>query len=137
MTQRIETFRGFVYPWEMDHIGHMNVKFYVGKFDEASWHFLANFGITPTYLIENERGVVAVEQNIKYQEEVQSGTLLVISSALDYAKNRVIRYKHFMHNAESGTQVAEMVLTVVHIDTQTRKSCEFPSNIMDKLKKSM
>ena len=30
MQEPAETYRGFVYPWEMDHIGHMNVRFYVG-----------------------------------------------------------------------------------------------------------
>jgi acyl-CoA thioester hydrolase len=30
------TYRGTVYPWQCDHIGHMNVMWYVGKFDEAT-----------------------------------------------------------------------------------------------------
>jgi acyl-CoA thioester hydrolase len=30
----ILTYRGTVYPWQRDHIGHMNVMWYVGKFDE-------------------------------------------------------------------------------------------------------
>ena len=29
------TYRGTVYPWHCDHVGHMNVMWYVGKFDEA------------------------------------------------------------------------------------------------------
>jgi hypothetical protein len=29
----IETYRDFVYPWSLDHIGHMNVQFYAGRFD--------------------------------------------------------------------------------------------------------
>jgi acyl-CoA thioesterase FadM len=33
------TYRGAVYPWHCDHVGHMNVKWYVGKFDEATWQF--------------------------------------------------------------------------------------------------
>ena len=31
------TYRGVVYPWDCDHMGHMNVMRYVGKFDEATW----------------------------------------------------------------------------------------------------
>jgi len=30
------TYRGLVYPWHCDHMGHMNVMWYTGKFDEAS-----------------------------------------------------------------------------------------------------
>ena len=32
------TYRGMVYPWQCDHMGHMNVMHYVGKFDEAAWN---------------------------------------------------------------------------------------------------
>jgi acyl-CoA thioesterase FadM len=35
---RNPTYRGTVYPWHCDHIGHMNVMWYVGKFDEATWN---------------------------------------------------------------------------------------------------
>jgi acyl-CoA thioester hydrolase len=31
------TYRGTVYPWQCDHVGHMNIMWYVGKFDEANW----------------------------------------------------------------------------------------------------
>ena len=41
------TYKGAVYPWQCDHIGHMNVMWYVGKFDEANWNFLATLGLTP------------------------------------------------------------------------------------------
>jgi acyl-CoA thioester hydrolase len=30
------TYRGTIYPWHCDHMGHMNVMWYVGKFDEAT-----------------------------------------------------------------------------------------------------
>ncbi len=39
------TYRGTVYPWHCDHIGHMNVMWYVGKFDEASWNMFARLGL--------------------------------------------------------------------------------------------
>jgi hypothetical protein len=42
------TYRGTVYPWQCDHVGHMNIMWYVGKFDEANWNFLARPGLTPT-----------------------------------------------------------------------------------------
>ena len=32
------TYRGTVYPWQCDHVGHMNIMWYVGKFDEANWN---------------------------------------------------------------------------------------------------
>jgi len=42
----------------------MSVMWYVGKFDEATWHLFARVGITPSYLRASGRGMAAVEQNI-------------------------------------------------------------------------
>lgn len=53
----IETYRGAVYPWHCDHMGHMNVMWYVGKFDEATWNLFAQLGVTSAYLRENSRAV--------------------------------------------------------------------------------
>lgn len=36
MSTLIKSCRGFVYPWQMDHVGHMNVQFYTARFDEAT-----------------------------------------------------------------------------------------------------
>ena len=38
------SYRGAVYPWQCDHMGHMNVMWYVGKFDEATWNFFSDSG---------------------------------------------------------------------------------------------
>lgn len=61
------TYRGTVYPWHCDHIGHMNVMWYVGKFDEANWNMFARIGLTPTYLRESGCGMAAVQQTILLQ----------------------------------------------------------------------
>jgi len=66
MNDLVETYRGMVYPWHCDHMGHMNVMWYVGKFDEATWNLFAAVGITTAFLKENRRGMAAVQQNITY-----------------------------------------------------------------------
>jgi acyl-CoA thioesterase FadM len=39
MADPVVTHRGTIYPWHCDHMGHMNVMWYVGKFDEATlWY---------------------------------------------------------------------------------------------------
>ena len=50
MSGMIETYRGAVYPWHCDHMGHMNVMWYVGKFDEATWNLFAHLGLTAAFL---------------------------------------------------------------------------------------
>ena len=67
------TYRGVVYPWQCDHMGHMNVMWYVGKFGEATWQFFSTFGLTPSFLREQGRGMAAVQQNITYKRELRAG----------------------------------------------------------------
>ena len=50
MAELTLTYRGTIYPWHCDHMGHMNVMWYVGKFDEATWQLLAAVGLTAARL---------------------------------------------------------------------------------------
>lgn len=126
------THRGVVYPWHCDHMGHMNVMWYTGKFDEATWHLLAHIGITPSYLSERKRGMVAVQQDTTYKRELLAGNLITIHSGILEIRERVIRFFHDMQNAETGDLVATTILTGVHLDTVTRKSCPLPTEIIER-----
>ncbi len=128
----IETYRGFVYPWEIDHVGHLNVQFYVRRFDEASWHFLLALGIGPSYLRQNKRGMVALEQNVRYRREVVAGTLLVIKTELLEIAQKKIRYLHTMIDCESEEVVSEMELLTIQIDTERRKSTALPAAVIQR-----
>ena len=74
------TYKGTVYPWQCDHIGHMNIMWYVSKFDEANWNFFATLGLTPRYLREQHRGMAAVQQNISYKRELLAGDIVEVRS---------------------------------------------------------
>jgi len=71
------TYRGTVYPWQCDHMGHMNVMWYVGKFDEATWHVFGLLGLTPSFLREHDRGMAGVQQNTSYKCLSAKGDRLV------------------------------------------------------------
>ena len=45
MSEWKTTYRGIVYPWHCDHMGHMNVMWYTSKFDEACWQLLSMLGL--------------------------------------------------------------------------------------------
>ena len=76
------TYRGTVYPWQCDHVGHMNIMWYVGKFDEANWNLFARLGLTPSYLREAGRGMAAVQQTITYKRELLAGDIVEVRSRL-------------------------------------------------------
>lgn len=124
------TYKGVVYPQHCDHMGHMNVAWYVSKFDEATWNFFALLGLTPSFLKQAERGMAAVEQHIFYKREMLAGDVVEVRSRLIELKSKAVHFAHDMFNAETGVLTASTELTGVHIDTQLRKAVPFTSEIV-------
>jgi acyl-CoA thioester hydrolase len=131
------TYRGTVYPWQCDHVGHMNIMWYVSKFDEANWNLFARIGLTPSYLRQFNRGMAAVQQNIAYKRELLGGDIVEIRSSLVEVRDKSIRYLHEMRNAETGEIAALCEITGVHMDRERRKSAPFPEAIRDAAKRDL
>ncbi|MDH4107633.1 MAG: acyl-CoA thioesterase [Gammaproteobacteria bacterium] len=125
------TYRGTVYPWHCDQVGHMNVMWYVGKFDEATWQLFNAIGLTPSYMHANQRGMAAVDQHISYERELRSGAVVSVTSSVREVHTKRIVFVHEMRNDESGEVAARTTLTAVHMDTIARKSCAFPAAVVD------
>ena len=125
------TYRGAVYPWHCDQMGHMNVMWYVGKFDEATWHLFHAIGLTPTFLRESNRGMAAVEQNIQYKRELLAGDIVSVYSVVLEIKDKSLRFSHEMRKADTDEVAATTVLTGVHLDKAVRRACAFPDSIKE------
>jgi acyl-CoA thioester hydrolase len=128
----METYRGVVYPWHCDHMGHMNVMWYTGKFDEATWALFSSLGITPSYMRERSLGMVAVEQTISYRRELLAGDVVFVRSRMLEVREKVLRFVHEMVNAESGDVAATSELTGVHFDRSARRACPMPEDVAER-----
>ncbi|NJO13557.1 MAG: thioesterase [Gammaproteobacteria bacterium] len=122
-------YRGTVYPWHCDHMGHMNVMWYVGKFDEASWQVFAAIGLTRGYLRVHNRSMAGVDQRISYRRELHAGDVVSVHSSVIEIRNSSLRFVHLMRDAVANHLIAATVLTAVHMDSTTRKSCAFADEI--------
>ena len=123
------TYRGTVQRWHCDHMDHMNVMWYVGKFDEATWNLFAGLGVTAAYLRDRNMGMAAVQQNITYRRELMAGEVVTVTSRVLEVRDKLIRFLHEMRNGDTGEVAALCELTAVHIDRAIRKSCPFPETI--------
>ena len=130
MSELLLTYRGAVYPWHCDQMGHMNVMWYVGTFDEATWNLFAAMGVTTAFLRERKRGMAAVQQNITYRRELVAGDTVTVHSAFLEIRDKVARLVHEMRHGETGELAAYCMLTGVHIDAEARKACPFPQEIL-------
>jgi len=131
VVKEFTTYRGSIYPWQCDQMGHMNVTFYVGKFDEATWQLFAALGLTPTYFRETQSGVAALEQHLTYKKELLSGAIIEIRSHVVKVAKKVTVFVHEMHDAETDLVTATCELTAIHLDRRTRKSSHFPASFIE------
>jgi acyl-CoA thioester hydrolase len=120
---------GTVYPWHCDHMGHMNVMHYVGRFDEATWQLFHRLGLTPAWLREHGRGMAAVEQHLRYQRELLPGDVFEIRSRVLAVSAKSMRFAHEMRRAGEETVAATCELTGVHLDTRARRAVAFDEAI--------
>ena len=88
MSELFETYRGAVYPWHCDHMGHMNVMWYVGKFDEATWNLFSSVGLTREFLRDRNAAMAAVQQDISYKRELLSGDVVAVRSGVSKCARR-------------------------------------------------
>ncbi|MCX7176157.1 MAG: thioesterase family protein [Proteobacteria bacterium] len=128
----LETYRGTVYPWHCDHMEHMNVMWYVGKFDEGTWNFFTHLGMTPSFMRDNGRGMAAVDQRIAYQRELHAGDTVAIRTGVIEVREKLVRFFHEMRNCETNEVAAITLLVGVHMDTEIRKSCALPESVAAK-----
>jgi acyl-CoA thioester hydrolase len=126
------TYRGTVYPWQCDHMGHMSVMWYAAKFIDATWELISNLGLTRERLAAQQIGMAAVEQHIKYKRELYAGDFITIRSSVLDTKEKSAVLTHEMKNEQTGEVAATTVIVGVHFDLRTRKPLPFPTDVRER-----
>lgn len=129
MARAIDTYRGAVFPWECDHNGHMNVRFYVAKFDEGTWQFMAAIGLSRAEQRRRNLGAMAVNQTIAYKRELLAGDVVAVATDVTRIGGSSVTFRHRMTDAASGEAVAEMEIVGVFVDLAARKSTPIPDDV--------
>jgi acyl-CoA thioester hydrolase len=127
------TYRGMVYPWQCDHMGHMNVQWYVAKFDEACWQFLSSAGISTSRMQQTRARMAAVVQHIEYKRELFAGDVISIRSKMLDIGEKSVRMQHVMVHDESREVVAIMEVVGVHVDFNTKKASPLPADVRERM----
>lgn len=128
----IETFLGRVTAQECDHLGHMNVQFYVSKVSDAAWNVMSSIGITPTYIRERRRAPAAVGQEVAYLKELKAGDLVRIESGVLAIEAKKITFLHRMRNVETDEVVMTSKVMTVNMDLDTRRSALIDEDILER-----
>jgi acyl-CoA thioester hydrolase len=123
-----------VEPRFIDVMGHMNVSYYVHLFDRATWALFTALGIDEVYRGENQAGMFAVEQHIRYLHELREGDALRIHSALLDVQAKSVHILHAMIDPARDRLAATTEVIGVHIDLRTRRAAAFPEAMVPVLR---
>jgi len=134
MPDPIETYRGAVASWECDPNGHMNVRYYVAKFDDATWHFSERAGIGRDYLAATRCGLMAVDQHLVYKRELMPPDGLHVTTEVIDVSERKMRFRHTMFHTVSGEVAATCELLGIHVDLDKRRSVPMPQATLARLR---
>jgi len=133
MTEQLVTYRGTVYPYQCDHMGHMNVMWYAGKFDEACWQLLSAYGLSATRMRRDGLVMAAVEGHIVYKKELRAGDVITVRSEIVDVGHKSVRMAHEMRNDDTGDVVASMIIVAVQLDAVSRKACPLPADVRERM----
>ena len=126
MDQRdgLMTYRGVVYAGYLDHMGHMNVQYYVHLFDQATWVLFDYAGLSTSYFVETGTGMAALEQHLVYKREVFAGTVVTIDSQVLAITEKTVRFLHTMRDNKGVVATSEILGT--HFDRTAHQAIPFP-----------
>lgn len=119
--------------WECDSNHHMNVMYYINKFENAGRNFNLELGLAEPMNADPNMGMVVIEQTIKYIKEVFEDDLIYIESELIDIGNKAFTINHDMYNGLTRELVSNMRLVGVLFDKKARKAMAFPTDIKEKL----
>lgn len=118
----VETFRGVVFPWHCDAMGHFSVQHQMPLLDGAVYHLLGEFGPTVSQQDGRRLGWADVRHEIAYQHELVAGDLLVLRSGVISIGNSSIRHRTVLSRRSDGRACTVMEGVTVRFDLDARKS---------------
>lgn len=134
MTERyVETLRIMTQVWQCDHLGHVNVSFYMGWLGDAAFAMLAMHGLNRVRCAEERLGVAAVRAEVDYRAELRGGELLRMESSVESVGERKIVFLHRLIRIGDEQVAMTARLTGVCLDTGARKSRPFPSDFVERI----
>ena len=110
--------------------GHMNVIYYAQIFEDE-FPFYSSLGFTSDYFQEGY-SFFTLEMNIRYLKEMKQGEIASPCFRYFAVKPKLIHYGGIILN-ESGDVSAITENVLVHVDMNTRRSCEMKEETINHL----
>jgi len=128
----IETYRGAVQAWECDHLGHMNVQFYIARVSDAAWTVSHALGLTPSVSRDLKIGLAAVRYEAEFRRELRPGDLIHVETGVRAIGRTSLGLINRLFESASGDLAMELRSVGVCLDLETRKARPLPDFVRER-----
>lgn len=118
----IETFRGVVFPWHCDLMGHMSVQHQMPLLDNAAYHLLGTLAPTTAQEDGHRLGWADVSHEIRYLHELVAGDLLILRSGIVSIGRSSLRHRTIMTRRSDDRACTVLEGVTVRFDLDARRS---------------
>lgn len=129
----VETLRLMTQAWQCDHLGHVNVSFYMGWIGDAAFAVAALHGWSRDQMMQEQAGVAAVKAEVEYRAELRGGDMVRMESTVESIGERKIVFRHRLIRVGDEKQAMAARLTGVCIDLVQRRSRPFPQSFVTRI----
>jgi acyl-CoA thioester hydrolase len=113
--------------------GHMNMRWYLAIFDDASDVLHDHTGLTREYHRRHASGTFDLEHHIFFLNEVSPGDEVAVYMRFVARSSKRLRYLLFMVNVSRGKLAAIFECMNAFADLNVRKTAPFPDEIAEKV----
>jgi acyl-CoA thioester hydrolase len=106
--------------------GHMNVRSYLGIFDDAEWVLFDAFGAGNDASAAGTGGMFALEQHLNYRREVFVGDEVAVHLRMLARSDKLIHFASYLVDHTRRQVAASMEAVEAYVGYQTRRATPFP-----------
>ncbi|MEL6686575.1 MAG: thioesterase family protein [Pseudomonadota bacterium] len=117
--------------WECDELGHLNMSYYLDKFEQARMGLFVRLGLTNAFKPGAHSTVRSRDIHLKYLAEARPGSPLRIESALIALHEDTAEVGHVMYHRD-GRMAATLREVVEHVYVSEDRTFAWPSRLKAK-----
>ena len=117
----------------LDLNNHMNMRWYVALFDDASDTLHDHLGLTREFRLDSGSGTMDLEHHTWFINEVKAGSQICVYTRMVARSAKMIHYLMFMVNESSGNVAAHFECVNALVDLQARKVTPYPAELLNRI----
>ena len=114
----IDSCRGGVAAWEVDHVGHFTVAYYHQRIEDAGFAALEALGLGPAYARSEGRDCLTTDCYVRYLHELRGGDIYHVRSGVLAIEEEALVFGHRLFESASGALCTTVEQRVAHVDVR-------------------